>query len=155
MAYHRTFAVDVKIVRIFNTYGPRLAAGDGRVVSNFLMQALQGEPLTVYGDGTQTRSFCFVDDEVRGILALLESDWTGPMNIGNPDELTVLQLAKEILEVTGSDSPIVHRPLPTDDPRVRRPDIDLARRVLGWEPEVSLRDGLSRMADWYRGHGEL
>jgi dTDP-glucose 4,6-dehydratase len=155
MAYHRTFAVDVKIVRIFNTYGPRLAAGDGRVVSNFLMQALRGEPLTVYGDGTQTRSFCFVDDEVRGILALLESDWTGPMNIGNPDELSVLQLAKEILEVTGSDSPIVHRPLPTDDPRVRRPDIDLARRVLGWEPEVSLRDGLSRMADWYRGHGEL
>jgi dTDP-glucose 4,6-dehydratase len=153
MAYHRTFGVDVKIVRIFNTYGPRLAAGDGRVVSNFLVQALRGQPLTVYGDGTQTRSFCYVDDEVRGIIALLESDWTGPMNIGNPDELTVLQLAKEILDVTGSDSSIVHRPLPTDDPRVRRPDIALARRVLGWQPEVSLRDGLSRVADWYRGHG--
>jgi dTDP-glucose 4,6-dehydratase len=151
MSFHRERGVDVKVVRIFNTYGPRLAPGDGRVVSNFLAQALRGEPLTVYGDGNQTRSFCYVDDEVRGLVALLESDWVGPMNIGNPDELTVLHLAKEVISVTGSASPIVHEALPTDDPKLRRPDIALARRVLGWEPEVGLREGLRRTAEWYRG----
>ena len=151
MSFHRERGLDVKIVRIFNTFGPRLAPGDGRVVSNFLKQALAGDPITVYGDGGQTRSFCYVDDEVRGLVALLESDWVGPMNIGNPDELTVLQLAKEVIEVTGSGSPIVHAPLPADDPKVRRPDIALARQVLGWEPTVTLRDGLTRTAEWYRG----
>jgi dTDP-glucose 4,6-dehydratase len=151
MAFHRERGVDVKIVRIFNSYGPRLAPGDGRVVSNFLAQALAGEALTVYGDGNQTRSFCYVDDEVRGLIALLESDWVGPMNIGNPDELTVLQLAKEVIAVTGSRSPLVYEALPVDDPKVRRPDITLAREVLGWEPEIGLRDGLTRTAEWYRG----
>jgi len=134
-----------------NTYGPRLAPGDGRVVSNFLAQALAGAPLTVYGDGNQTRSFCYVDDEVRGLIALLESDWVGPMNIGNPDELTVLQLAKEVIAVTGSRSPLVYEALPVDDPKVRRPDITLAREVLGWEPETGLREGLTRTAEWYGG----
>src|SRR5207253_3435353 len=132
MAYHRTFGVDTRIVRIFNTYGPRLRAADGRVVSNFLVQALRRHPITIYGDGSQTRSYCYVDDEVRGILALLDSDWTGPMNIGNPDEFTVLDLAHTVLEVTGSGSEIVFEPLPVDDPARRRPDITLATDVLGW-----------------------
>jgi dTDP-glucose 4,6-dehydratase len=154
MSFHRERGLDVKIVRIFNTYGPRLAPGDGRVVSNFLKQALAGEPITVYGDGSQTRSFCYVEDEVRGLVALLESDWVGPMNIGNPNEITVRQLADEVIGVTGSRSAMVHEALPADDPKVRRPDITLAREVLGWAPEVSLRDGLVRTADWYRGrHG--
>ncbi len=116
------------------TYGPRLAPGDGRVVSNFLAQALDGEPLTVYGDGNQTRSFCYVDDEVRGLVALLESDWVGPMNIGNPDELSVLRLAKEVITLTGSRSPIVYEDLPADDPKVRRPDITLPARCSGGSP---------------------
>lgn len=150
MAYHRTHDLDVKIVRIFNTYGPGLRPGDGRAIPNFLVQALDSKPLTVYGDGSQTRSFCFVDDEIAGLLALLESDWVGPMNIGNPIEYTILQLAKEVIEVTGSDSEIVFEPLPVDDPVVRQPDISLARRVLGWEPVVSLSDGLARTYDWYR-----
>ena len=150
MAYHRTHDVDVKIVRIFNTYGPGLRPGDGRAIPNFLVQALDSKPLTVYGDGSQTRSFCFVDDEVAGLLALLESDWVGPMNIGNPNEYTILQLAEEVIEVTGSDSAVVFEPLPVDDPVVRQPDISLARRVLGWEPVVSLRDGLARTYEWYR-----
>ncbi len=150
MAYHRTHDVDVKIVRIFNTYGPGLRPGDGRAIPNFLVQALDSKPLTVYGDGSQTRSFCFVDDEVAGLLALLESDWVGPMNIGNPNEYTILQLAEEVIEVTDSDSEIVFEPLPVDDPVVRQPDISLARRVLGWEPVVSLRDGLARTYEWYR-----
>jgi dTDP-glucose 4,6-dehydratase len=150
MAYHRTFDLNTKIVRIFNCYGPGLLPGDGRVVSNFLAQALRGEPLTVYGDGTQTRSFCFVDDEVRGIRALLESGWTGPMNIGNPEEHTVLELAKLALEVTDSASSIVFSDLPLDDPIRRCPDITLARNQLGWSPEVTLRDGLTRTAAWYR-----
>ena len=150
MAYHRVFELDTKIVRIFNTYGPRMAPGDGRVVTNFLEQALSGTPLTVYGDGSQTRAFCWVDDEVRGFLALLASDWTGPMNIGNPDEFTVLELAKIVIEVTGSDSEIVFEPLPVDDPTRRRPDITLAREVLGWEPELELRAGVTRLAEWYR-----
>jgi dTDP-glucose 4,6-dehydratase len=150
MAYHRTHGVDTKIVRIFNCFGPGLLPGDGRVVSNFLVQAMAGEPLTVYGDGTQTRSFCFVDDEVRGILDLLDSRWNGPMNIGNPDEHTVLELAKLVLEVTGSSSPIAFAELPDDDPTRRRPDISLARSELNWSPEIELRDGLARTYAWYR-----
>ena len=149
MAYQRTHGIDVKIVRIFNTYGPCLRPGDGRVVSNFLVQAMDGKPLTVYGDGTQTRSYCYVDDEVRGILALLESDWVGPMNIGNPDEFTVLDLAQKVRAVTGSSSEIVHEPLPVDDPARRRPDITLAGEVLGWRPEVDLREGLARTYEWF------
>jgi dTDP-glucose 4,6-dehydratase len=150
MAYHRTFGLDTKIARVFNTYGPRMAPGDGRVVTNFIEQALAGTPLTVYGDGSQTRSFCWVDDEVRGFLALLHSDWIGPMNIGNPDEFTVLELAELVLEVTGAEVPITFAPLPVDDPTRRRPDITLAGRVLGWKPETDLRSGVSRLVDWYR-----
>jgi nucleoside-diphosphate-sugar epimerase len=141
----------VKIVRIFNVLGPRLRAGDGRVVSNFLNQAMDGKPLTVYGDGKQTRSFCYVADEVRGFLALLDSDWIGPMNIGNPNEFTILELAEVVLEVTGSSSEIVFEDLPVDDPTRRRPDITLATRELGWRPEVDLREGLALTYDWYRG----
>ena len=150
MAYHRYHGVDVRIVRIFNTYGPGMRPSDGRVVSNFLVQALDGKPLTVYGDGNQTRSFCYVDDEVRGIIALLDSDYVGPVNVGNPNEFTVCDLAGLVLEVTGSPSEIVHEPLPVDDPAVRRPDISLARRVLGWEPAVELREGLARTAQYFR-----
>jgi len=150
MAYHRQHHLDVRIVRIFNTYGPRMRPDDGRVVSNFIIQAMRGEPLTIYGDGTQTRSFTYVDDEVRGFLALLDSDYVGPVNIGNPDECTVLELAKTVLELTGSTSTIEHHPLPVDDPTQRRPDITLARSVLGWEPGIALRDGLARTIDWFR-----
>ncbi len=150
MAYHRHHGVDVRIVRIFNTYGPRMRPDDGRAVSNFLVQALAGEPLTVYGDGGQTRSFCYVDDEVRGILALLDSDYVGPVNVGNPDEYTILELAKAVLDVTQSSSGIVFRPLPVDDPAQRRPDISLARKLLDWEPVVDLHEGLARTAEWFR-----
>jgi dTDP-glucose 4,6-dehydratase len=153
-AYHRVYDMNVGVVRIFNTYGPGLRPGDGRVVSNFLVQAMHGKPLTVYGDGSQTRSFCFVDDEVRGILALLDSDHTGPINIGNPDEFTVKELAGTVLEVTGSSSEIVFEPLPTDDPVRRRPDITRARELLGWQPEISLREGLERTYAWYRREHE-
>lgn len=146
MAHHRSRGTDVAIVRIFNTYGPRLRPDDGRVVSNFLLQAMRGEPLTVYGDGSQTRSLCYVEDEVRGLLALLDSDLTGPVNIGNPDEYTVIQLARTIIDLLGSTSSIEHRPLPTDDPTRRRPDITVARSALGWEPTTSLEEGLSRTA---------
>jgi dTDP-glucose 4,6-dehydratase len=149
MAYHRYHGVDVRIVRIFNTYGPRMRPNDGRVVSNFITQALQGKPITIYGDGTQTRSFCFVEDEVRGILALLDSDEVGPVNIGNPDEFTVSQLADLVIELTGSESEIVHEPLPVDDPTQRRPDITKAREALGWEPRVALREGLTRTIPWF------
>lgn len=155
MAYHRTHGLDVKIVRIFNTYGPRLRARDGRVVSNFLNQALDGAPITIYGEGSQTRSFCYVDDEVEGILALLESEHNGPMNIGNPNEFTVRELADAVIELTGSPSELVFEPLPVDDPKVRRPDITLARNVLGWEPKTSLREGLARTYEWYRREREL
>src|SRR6185503_10271282 len=145
MAYHRTHGVDVKIVRIFNTYGPGLRPGDGRAIPNFMAQALEGRPLTVYGDGSQTRSFCYVDDEVDGLLELLLSDWTGgPMNIGNPEEHTILELAQLILNLTGSDSPLVFEPLPENDPVRRRPDITLAGRQLGWKPETGLAEGLAR-----------
>ncbi|MSO37982.1 MAG: SDR family oxidoreductase [Acidimicrobiia bacterium] len=148
-AYHREHGVDIRLLRIFNTYGPRLRPADGRVVSNFLVQALAGEPLTVYGDGGQSRSFCFVDDEIRGIVALLESDYVGPVNIGNPNEFTVMELARTILDVTGSSSEIVFEPLPVDDPTQRNPDIGLARELLGWEPLVQLREGLEKTSAWY------
>jgi dTDP-glucose 4,6-dehydratase len=150
MAYHRYHGLDVRIVRIFNSFGPHMRTNDGRVVSNFLVQALQGKPLTVYGDGSQTRSFCYVDDQVRGILAVLDADVTGPVNIGNPAEFTVAELARLVLDVTGSASEVVHEPLPVDDPRHRQPDIALARAQLGWEPVVPLREGLERTVDWFR-----
>jgi dTDP-glucose 4,6-dehydratase len=150
MAYHRYHGMDVRIVRIFNAFGPRMRPQDGRVVSNFLVQAILGKPLTVYGDGTQSRSFCYVDDEVRGFLALLDGDVTGPVNIGNPNEFTMLELATLVLEVTGSKSEIVYEPLPVDDPTQRQPDITLARTKLGWEPTIELREGLERTADYFR-----
>jgi dTDP-glucose 4,6-dehydratase len=150
LAYHRAHDLEVRVVRIFNTYGPRLRPADGRVVSNFLVQAMEGKPLTIYGDGRQTRSFCYVDDLVAGILGLLRSDRTGPMNIGNPNEFTILELAQAVLDVTGSSSEIVFEPLPTDDPTQRQPDITFAREVLGWEPQVQLREGLTRTYEWYR-----
>ena len=149
LAYHRHHGLEVRIVRIFNTYGPRMRARDGRVVSNFLVQALCGEPITIYGDGTQTRSFCYVDDEVRGFLALLDGDHTGPINIGNPGEFTMLELADLVKDVTGSDAPIVFEPLPVDDPTQRRPDITLAKELLGWEPSIDLREGLTRTAAYF------
>jgi nucleoside-diphosphate-sugar epimerase len=150
MAFHRFRGVDVRIVRIFNTYGPRMRPDDGRVVVNLLTSALTGQPLTVYGDGSQTRSFTFVDDEVRGFVALLDSDITTPVNIGNPNEFTIMELAQVVLEVTGSSSPIETRPLPADDPTQRQPDITRARDLLGWEPTVGLREGLERTADYFR-----
>ena len=143
-AYHRKHDVPIRVVRIFNTYGPRMQPDDGRVVSNFITQALRGEALTIYGDGSQTRSFCFVEDEVRGFLALLDSDETGPINIGNPGEFTMLELADLVTELTGSAAGIVHEPLPSDDPKQRKPDITLAREKLGWEPAIDLRTGLER-----------
>ena len=142
MAYRRVYDTDTRIVRIFNTYGPRMQVDDGRVVSNFIVQALRGDPLTIYGDGSQTRSFCYVADEVRGFLALLDSDEPGPINIGNPVEFTMLELADLVIELTGSQAGISHRPLPNDDPQQRQPDISMARERLGWEPEVALREGL-------------
>jgi len=175
MAYHRYHGVDTRIVRIFNTFGPRMRAKDGRVVSNFIVQALQGKPLTVFGEGNQTRSFCYVEDLVRGIFALLfaDSDKTvdqrtdkkflltqsarsekpsihDPINLGNPRELTVLEIAKLVLDLTGSPSQISHHPLPTDDPKVRRPDISRARALLKWEPQVFLEDGLRQTIDYFR-----
>jgi nucleoside-diphosphate-sugar epimerase len=152
MAYHRYHGVDTRIVRIFNTYGPRMRPRDGRVVSNFIVQALTGRPLTVYGDGRQTRSFCHVDDEIRGLLALLDSDWRGgPVNIGNPEEHAVEDLARMALELTDSDSPLIYEPLPRDDPARRRPDITLAQRLLGWRPQITLCDGLAHTVEWFRG----
>ncbi len=149
MTYHRLYGLRTSIVRIFNTYGPRLRPADGRVVSNFLVQAIDGKPLTVYGDGKQTRSFCYVDDEVRGILALADSDVVEPVNIGNDAEYTMLELAQLVLDVTGSSSEIVFEPLPVDDPARRRPDLTRARELLGWEPTVDLREGLARTYAWY------
>ena len=144
MAYHRQQGLDTCIVRIFNTYGARMRPHDGRAIPTFLRQALQDKPLTVFGDGSQTRSFCFVDDLVRGLVALMESDAHLPINIGNPDEYTLLQLAEAVIEVTESRSEIVFEALPVDDPQVRQPDISRAREILGWEPEVGLHDGLRR-----------
>ena len=157
MAYHRIHGLDVRIVRIFNTYGPAMRPYDGRVVSNFIRQALAGEPLTVYGDGSQTRSFCYVDDEIDGIYRLLMSDFIGPMNIGNPDEMTVMELARLVVELTGTSSAIETRPLPQDDPQVRRPLIDRAREALGWQPRISLADGLASTIEYFRQleEGEL
>ena len=151
MAYWRYHQVDTRIVRIFNTYGPRLQIDDGRVISNFMKQALRGEPLTVYGDGTQTRSFCYVSDEVAGILALAKSDETLPTNVGNPSEFTMLECAQVVLEVTGSKSAIEFEPLPQDDPKQRRPDITKARGLLGWEPKIDLRKGLELSLGYFRG----
>jgi dTDP-glucose 4,6-dehydratase len=144
MAYHRQQGVDTAIVRIFNTYGPRMRPHDGRAIPTFLRQALQDRPITVFGDGSQTRSFCYVDDLIRGIIALAESGYHQPVNVGNPNEFTLLELAETVIDVTGSKSEIVFEALPTDDPQVRQPDITLAREILGWEPTVLLRDGLSR-----------
>ncbi|MBR6449257.1 MAG: SDR family oxidoreductase [Fibrobacter sp.] len=145
MDYHRQNNVDIRIVRIFNTYGPRMLPNDGRVVSNFIVQALNGEDLTIYGDGSQTRSFCYVDDLIEGFVRMMNQDKIiGPVNIGNPGEFTMLELAKEVLELTGSKSKIVYKPLPGDDPKMRRPDISLAKEALGWEPTIPLRKGLEK-----------
>ena len=149
MAYHRRHDLDVRVVRIFNTYGPHMRADDGRVVSNFITQALAGQPLTVYGDGSQTRSFCYATDEVAGFLALLDSSYRRPVNIGNPDEFTVLELARLVLEVSGSRSEIGFVDLPEDDPAQRRPDISLATTILGWSPTTPLRAGLVKTAAWF------
>lgn len=154
MAFHRARGVDTRIARIFNTYGPRMRAADGRVITNFVDQALRGEPITIYGDGEQTRSFCFVDDQVGGLVALLdepEHDHVAlPVNIGNPSEFTVRALASLVIELTGSSSIVVTRPLPQDDPRLRRPDISLAAERFGWSPQVGLREGLERTIAWFR-----
>lgn len=149
--YFRQHKVKVKVVRIFNTYGPNMHPADGRVVSNFIVQALQGRPITLFGDGLQTRSFCYCDDLIRGFRAMMggSDDFIGPVNLGNPGEFTMRQLAEIILELTGSQSRIVHEPLPQDDPRQRRPDIDLARQALGWEPTIALREGLSRTIAYF------
>lgn len=150
MAYHRYHGLDTRIVRIFNTYGPRMRVNDGRVVPNFLSQAFRRQPLTVYGDGSQTRSFCYVDDLIRGIYRLLMSDEVEPVNIGNPHEMTILQFAELINEMTENDAGIVYKPLPEDDPQVRQPDISKAKRVLNWEPEYRLRDGLRHTIPYFR-----
>jgi len=154
MAYHRYHGVDTRIVRIFNTYGPRMRPGDGRVVSNFIVQALRGDPITIYGDGSQTRSFCYVSDEVDGIYRLFNSDRVDPTNIGNPNEFTIRELADVVLEETGSSSPIETMPLPEDDPKVRQPDIGIARSTLGWEPEIGLREGILLTLPYFRGELE-
>ena len=150
LAYHREHGVDVRIARIFNTYGPRMRTDDGRAVPAFFTAALRGEPLPVFGDGSQTRSLCYVDDEVEGLLRLLLSDHVGPVNIGNPEEVTMLELAQAVQDVTGSHPGIVFQPAPADDPEVRRPDTTLAESVLGWKAEVTLRDGLARTVGWFR-----
>ena len=154
-AYHRERGVAVRVARIFNTYGPRLRPGDGRVVSNFIVQALRGEPLTVYGNGQQTRSFCYVDDTVEGLLRLMDADITGPVNLGNPEEHSVLELAEAVLRLTASRSPIERRPLPVNDPRRRRPDIGEAGRCLAWAPKVGLEEGLRRTIDYFRAELQL
>ena len=149
-AYHRYHKVDTRLVRIFNTYGPRLHMNDGRVISNFLAQALRGDDITIYGDGSQTRSFCYVSDEIDGIVRLSKSDEHAPVNIGNPTEWTILECAKAVLAVTGSNSKIVHRPLPQDDPLQRKPDISKARRLLGWDPKIDLENGLKLSLEYFR-----
>jgi dTDP-glucose 4,6-dehydratase len=150
MAYHTFHGLETRIVRIFNTYGPRMRLNDGRVLPAFIGQALRGEDLTVFGDGSQTRSFCYVDDLVEGIYRLLLSDYAGPVNIGNPDEITILDFAEEIIKLTGTNQKIVFEPLPTDDPKQRRPDITLAQQLLGWEPKVHRADGLKITYDYFR-----
>ncbi len=151
MAYHRSHGVNTRIIRIFNTFGPSMRLDDGRVLPNFVGQALRGEPLTVYGDGSQTRSFCYVDDLVEGIVRLLRKDFHEPVNLGNPDEVTILEFAREIQSLTGSTSPIEFRPLPQDDPRVRKPDIGRAKQLLGWEPRVGRSEGLRRTLEYFKG----
>jgi len=151
MDYHRSNQVDIRIARIFNTYGPRMAFDDGRVVSNFVVQALRGEPLTVYGQGNQTRSFCFVSDMVAGLVALMEAeDITGPVNLGNPGEFTILELAQKVIKATGAKSKIMHEPLPPDDPVQRKPDISLAQQKLNWAPKINLDQGLAATVDDFR-----
>jgi len=149
-SYHRTFGTDTRIVRIFNTYGPRMRPEDGRVVSNFIVQALSGRPITIYGDGSQTRSFCYVSDLIEGFYRLYQSEHRDPVNLGNPGEFTVKELAETVKEMTGSAAPIVYKPLPEDDPKVRRPDITQARSRLGWSPKVALKDGLSSTIEYFR-----
>jgi UDP-glucuronate decarboxylase len=149
--YHRQYKTEIKIARIFNTYGPRMHPNDGRVVSNFIVQALRGEPITIYGDGKQTRSFCFVDDLIEGILFLMETgpEFTGPVNLGNPTEFSMLDLAHQVLRLTASSSPLVFKPLPHDDPKQRRPDITLAKTALGWEPKITLEEGLLKTIAYF------
>lgn len=151
MDYHRQNGVKIKIVRIFNTYGPLMAEGDGRVVSNFIVQALRGEEITIYGDGSQTRSFCYVSDMIEALVRMMASpdDFPGPVNVGNPSEFTILELAEKVISLTGSQSKITFRPLPQDDPTQRRPDITLAKKMLGWEPKVGLEEGLARTIDYF------
>lgn len=154
MAYHRIHSIDTRIVRIFNTYGPRMRAGDGRVVPNFINQALKGEDVTVYGDGTQTRSFCYVSDLIDGIYRLIMSDYNDPVNIGNPDEITVLEFARTVIEIIGSSSRIVFKELPENDPKVRRPDISRAAELLGWKPKVGLKEGLKKTIKYFEKYTE-
>jgi dTDP-glucose 4,6-dehydratase len=150
MAFHRDYGVDTRIVRIFNTYGPRMRPRDGRVVSNFIVQAIRGEPITIYGDGSQTRSFCYVEDEVEGLFRLYERGGNHPTNIGNPGEYSIRQLAELVVELTGTAATIEYRPLPQDDPKQRQPDISRARAELGWEPRVDVREGLARTIAYFR-----
>jgi len=150
MAYHRSHGLDTRIVRIFNTYGPRMRSRDGRAIPTFIAQALTGEPITVYGDGSQTRSFCYIDDLIDGIWRLMQAGTSDPLNLGNPEEMSLLELAKRILRRTGSSSTMVFAPLPQDDPKQRRPDITRARQLLGWEPRVELEEGLRRTIEWFR-----
>jgi dTDP-glucose 4,6-dehydratase len=150
MAYHRYHGLDTKIVRIFNTYGPRMRHNDGRAIPAFIPQALKNQPITVFGDGSQTRSFCYVDDLIEGIYRLLISDYHEPINIGNPNEMTIKELAETIIKVTGSKSQIVYKPLPVDDPKVRQPNIEKAKTILGWEPKVSLEEGLNQTVEWFK-----
>jgi len=149
--YHRQNGVDIRVMRIFNTYGPRMDPADGRVVSNFIMQALKGEDITLYGDGSQTRSFCYCDDLIEGMILLMEGDQIGPINIGNPNEFTVRELAEAVIELTGSQSKLVNLPLPSDDPQQRQPDISLARTHLGWEPKIQLKEGLAKTIAYFQG----
>ena len=150
--YHRQHNVDIKVIRIFNTYGPRMNPNDGRVVSNFIVQALKGEDITIYGDGNQTRSFCYVDDLIEGMIRMMNSkDFTGPVNLGNPGEFTMLELAQKVLELTGSDSKLVYMPLPGDDPTQRKPVIDLAKEKLDWEPTIALEEGLKKTIEYFKG----
>ena len=151
--YHRQHGLEIKVARIFNTYGPRMHPNDGRVVSNFVVQALKGEAITIYGDGRQTRSFCYADDLIEGFVRLMNSpkEVTGPVNLGNPGEFTMLELAQLVIELTGSKSKLVHMPLPQDDPKQRRPDIGLAKRELGWQPKVALREGLTHTIGYFDG----
>ena len=155
--YYRQHRLEIKIMRIFNTYGPRMHPNDGRVVSNFIMQALKNEDITIYGDGVQTRSFCYVDDLIDGMVRLMDSHagFTGPVNIGNPVEVTMLELAETVLRLVGSKSKLVHRPLPQDDPRQRKPNIDLAHKELGWQPKVSLEDGLKETINYFRASMDM